>query len=124
MEHHTQQMQAPLCIDHHPTLERLPTPSHTSVLPTNNLQLNIALTNHQHIMPININHSTQDHVDHLHPQHRNNTSLHLLDLELSQHTALLPRPTPPQAVTTHKTNYPLRLQPRPILSREYHNYRH
>jgi hypothetical protein len=123
MEHHTQQMRAPLCIDHHQTLERLPTPCHTSVLPTN-LQLNIASTNHQHIMPTNIKHSTQDHVDHLHPQYHNNTSLHLLDLELSQRTARLPQPTRPQAVTTHKTNYPLRPQLRPILSREYHNYRH
>jgi len=122
MEHHTQQMCHPQYIDHQ-KFARLLTPCRTNVQPTN-LRFNIVSTNHQrHITTTNINNSTQDIVDHPYPQHRNNTLLHLLDLELSKRTALRPRPTLPQAVTTHKTNCLLRPQHHPMLSQEYHNYR-
>ena len=121
MEHHTQQMGLPRYIDHQ-NFARLLTPCRTNVQPTN-LKFNIASTNHQHITTININHSTQDCVDHRHRKHHNNSLHHLLDLELSKRTALRPRPTLPQAVTTHKTNCLLRPQHHPMLSQEYHNYR-
>jgi hypothetical protein len=123
MEHHNQYQCLPTFTDHHQILARLPTLCHTSGLPIN-LLFTIAWTNHQHIIPLNFNHSILGHMDHLHHPHRNNTDIHLLDQETSQRTARLPRLTPPQAATTHKTNYLLRLQPRLIASRKYHSYHH
>jgi len=123
-EHLSQRLCLLRCIDRHQTLERLPTLCHTNVLPTN-LQFNIASTNHQHITPININHSILDHVGnlhHLHLRHRNNMAILLLHPGMNQRIALHPRPTRPQAVMTHKTNCHQRLQLRPTVSREYHNY--
>jgi len=122
MEHHNQYQCLPTFTDHHQTLAHLPTLCRTNGLPTN-LLFTIVWINHQHIIPLIISHSIMGHMDHLHHPHRNNSATHLLDQETSQRTVLLPRLIPPQAATTHKTNYLLRLQPRLIISRKCHNYR-
>ena len=120
MEHHRQHQCLLLRIDHHQKLGRPLTLCHTNGLHTN-LHSNIAWTNHQHIIPLNSNHNI---LDHLHLKRHNNMAIHLLDLEMSQRIVLLPRPTRPQAATTHRMNFPQRLQPRLTTSRGFRNYRH